>query len=148
MFPPLPEGRGLHAGGVDETIFRPYSLSTFILRNRDNYYKSLQSVKQTPFITFMLDVYDKTLNDGFEKARLLQFSRYFSGRFDFSENERRAIRKIILSQKPYWEFSDFEDIPNQEEIWESLRSHNIITDAGEFDAEWRPKTKTEPVFRP
>lgn len=136
---PFGDGNGRVSRAITEkgmdNVFPPYALSKHILENQGEYYKALQSVTQTAFVGFMLKVYEEALEEGFEKARLFQFYKYYVNRASFSENERNAIRKMVMEKKLYWQVSDFED------AWDSLRNRNVITDTGAFNAEWRTVTK-------
>lgn len=127
--------KGMITGQND--IFRPYALSTFMLRDRGAYYKALGSTSQLDFIDFMLGVYENALRDGFEKARSLQFLRYYLGRADFSLEERAAIRKMVLMPRAYWEQRNFDDTPGASAAWDALCAKGVITASGEFDMEWR-----------
>ena len=119
-------------------LFRPYSLASQILREKDDYYMALRTGDPFMFIRYILSVHEKAIEKGMDEARRLGFVRLFLKRDDFSKDERRMIVKMSTTMNFKWKPLDFWFINNANEVFSGLQKKGVITDEGIFNAAYRP----------
>lgn len=123
-----------------DKIFRPYSLSSQILKNKGQYYQALESNDFLAFPRFMLNMHSQALDDGFYKAGRLNFLKFFFNRGNFADNEKAIIKIIALNNKKIWSVNDFNQIEKYQDAWDNLKIKNIIDENGFLNEDWRLDT--------
>lgn len=127
-----------------KTIFRPYSLSAQILRERGDYYAALQTGDPFLFVRFILEMHAKAIENGIENARRLDFLRLFFKRDKFSGAERAVIAKMSTAPDSYWRGDDFYLVENGAEVFRKLQNKGVISKTGVLNKAWRLGTRTKP----
>lgn len=121
-----------------ETVFRPYSLSTQILDKRLDYYAALRTGDPFIFIRYILDVHDKAIDHGISEARRLDFLRLYFRRDEFSRPEKEIIQKMSLYPNYKWKADDFYLVKDSEMIFQTLQNKRVINDSGQLNIDYRP----------
>lgn len=124
-----------------ETIFRPYSLSSAILKKQMDYYAALRTGDPYVFIEYILNVHADAIENGIREARRLHFLKGFFRRAEFSFAEKSVLRKMSTEPESRWLPDDFYLIPDGRNIFEELQERGVIID-GKLNLGFEPTENT------
>lgn len=123
-----------------ETVFRPYSLPSAILKKQMEYYAALRTGDPYVFIEYVLNVNADAIENGIREARRLHFLKGFFRRAEFSFAEKSVLRKMSTEPESKWIPDDFYLISDGRNIFETLQERGVID--GKLNLGFEPTENT------
>ncbi|MCR5815168.1 MAG: DUF4172 domain-containing protein [Desulfovibrio sp.] len=124
------------------SLFRPYSLSVEIERNKFEYYSALESITEAQgmgrFLDFMLAMHANAINGAMERSLLLRQAHTYlnDNNIILTDSELELLHTCCANPGHRWSFisatKDMEDGEEAENAWNSLIEKGFISENGIF----------------